>query len=34
MNIDEVKEISERKFDFATLSKVMSEVKNSLWKIE
>ena len=34
LNPTDVKTISDRKFDFASLSKIMSEVKKTLWKIE
>jgi hypothetical protein len=29
-----VEEIAGRKFDFSTISKVMSEVKSSFWRLE
>lgn len=34
MGEDEIKSVLERKFDFSTLSKIISEVKNSLWKFD
>lgn len=34
MSQGEIQNISERRFDFAPLSKIMSEVKNSFWKID
>lgn len=34
MSQAEIRSISERRFDFAPLSKIMSEVKNSFWKID